>query len=111
MVNYIQNYKIKKYSLFALISLFIAYLFYVVPIIYDDCFNKVHRSSYNTFLKDWHSSYQMYYSWSSRTFVNFVMYQMEVHSKLLFALVTALLFFLMLLSVSAIVNGRLQEIT
>lgn len=104
MVNYIQNYKIKKYSLFALISLFIAYLFYVTPIIYDDCFNKAHGSSYNTFLKDWHSSYQMYYSWSSRTFVNFVMYQMEVHSKLLFALVTALFFFLMLLSVSAIVN-------
>lgn len=87
-------------------SLFIAYLFYVTPIIFDDKFNKAHGALYDSFVKDWNASFNMYFSWSSRTFVNFIMYQMEVHSKILFALITGLFFFLMLISVSKIVNEK-----
>ena len=101
-----QNYKVKKYSFFGLLSLFIMYLFYITPIIFDDKFNKAHASLYNSFAKDWNATFSMYFSWSSRTLVNFVMYQMEVHGKYLFAIVTGLFFFVMLMSVSAFINDR-----
>lgn len=106
MVTLMQNYKVKKYSFFGLLSLFIMYLFYITPIIFDDKFNKAHASLYNSFAKDWNATFSMYFSWSSRTLVNFVMYQMEVHGKYLFAIVTGLFFFVMLMSVSAFINDR-----
>ena len=101
-----QDYKIKKYSFFGLISLFIMYLFYITPIIFDDKFNKAHASLYNSFAKDWNATFSMYFSWSSRTLVNFFMYQMEVHGKYLFAIITGLFFFVMLMSVSTLINDK-----
>ncbi|MGM9908652.1 MAG: DUF6056 family protein [Limosilactobacillus vaginalis] len=97
-------YKNKKYVLFGLISLVIAYMYYITPTIYDDSFNKAHANLYNSLAKDWHSVYQMYFTWSSRTIVNFFMYQLEVNNKILFAVVTGAFFFLMLFSVSSLLN-------
>ncbi len=99
-----ENYKKKKYAFFSIISLFVAYLFYLTPVIYDDRVNQAKSSLYNSFYKDWHEVFSMYFSWSSRTIVNFFMYQFEVHNKLIFAIVTGAFFFLMLFSISLIVN-------
>ena len=101
-----ENYKRKRNSLFSLVSLAIAYLFYITPVIYDDKVNQTTNAYlYNSISKDLHSVYEMYFSWSSRTIVNFFMYQLEIQNKIIFAVMVFLFFLLMLFSVSSIVNN------
>ena len=101
-----ENYKKKRDILFGFVSLFVACIFYLTPIFGDDRVNKMNASLYNSFFKDMRSVYEMYFLWSSRTIVNFFMYQLEVHSKVIFAVLVGVFFFLMLYSVSLMVNDK-----
>lgn len=101
-----ENYRKKRDVLFGLVSLFTAYLFYITPVFGDDKVNRINAYLYNSFSRDLHSVYEMYFSWSSRTIVNFFMYQLEIHSKIIFAITFFLFFFLMLFSVSIIINDK-----
>ena len=103
----ISSHKVaKKNILFSIIAIIMFAFFYKVPIIGDDVYNWQHRYMFNTLSKDATYVVNQYSNWSSRTVVNFFMYIFSTHNIVWFALITALLFYVLLLSLSKIFNTK-----
>lgn len=79
-------------------------LFSRITIFGDDAINKEYSAHFNTIdsllLYVWHQ----YFTWSSRIIVNFIMYFVESRSIQFFAIITSLLFILLIVSLSKIFN-------
>lgn len=85
-------------------SLPIVILFYIIPIYGDDVGNKAKESFFKNPLNDLMFVWHQYFTWSSRTIINFFMYQFESHSTIWFALFAGAMFFLATDSLSKIIN-------
>lgn len=94
----------RKYILIIMSAIPIYILFSQITIFGDDAYNKanVKGGILDLLLYVWHQ----YFTWSSRIIVNFVMYFTENQSVLFFAIVTSLLFILLIVSLSRIFNSE-----
>lgn len=99
-----RKYYVSRNTVFIISSLIMFLIFYKVPILGDDVVNYQHRSDFNTIAKSTNYVINQYNWWSSRTIVNFFMYLFSTHNIFWFALVTALLIFLLQRSLSTIFN-------
>ncbi|WP_204785604.1 DUF6056 family protein, partial [Limosilactobacillus coleohominis] len=78
----------------------------LIPMYGDDINNRANKYLYNSIGKCFSYVMHQYYTWSSRTIINFVMYYLETKPVFVFAIVTALLFWLLNYSISEIFNVK-----
>lgn len=94
----------RKYIIMLASALPIYFLFSQITIFGDDAANKGNVAQFSTLkslsLYVWHQ----YFTWSSRIIVNFVMYFVESKNIQTFAIITGLLFVVLIVSMSRIFN-------
>ena len=95
-----------RYVIFTIISLIVTYFFSKIPLIYDDAYNHHHSYLFKNVFSDFHIVYDMYFHWSSRTLVNFIMYQCEAHGNWLFLFLVFCNLMVLLNSLKTIFNNE-----
>lgn len=101
-----KNYLKYRTLFFIMVSALMFLLFYKVPLIGDDVYNLQHREMFNTVQKSFNYVVSQYGNWSSRTIINFFMYLFSTHNIIYFSFITALLFYVLLGSLSKIFNSE-----
>lgn len=101
-----KNYSKYRTFFFIIVSALMFLLFYKVPLIGDDVYNLQHREMFNTVQKSFDYVVGQYGNWSSRTIINFFMYLFSTHNIIYFSFITALLFYVLLESLSKIFNNE-----